>query len=449
MVEEAASTAVSALRPDALAGRAVLVVGMARSGRAAAALAHALGASVTTTDLREVDPVPGCRAVHGRHDEADFLGADLVIVSPGVPARAPLLRAAVDAGVTVVGELGWAAGLLADLPTAAVTGTNGKSSTVHFLGRLLAAAGRRPFVGGNLGTPLSTLALARLRGEQADVDCLVLEVSSYQLELPGDLRPAAAAVLNLTPDHLARHGDMAGYAAAKRVLVERTDVAWLAADGGWVEGMAAGPRAGEVRWLGRQPGVTWTEEALTFADEATVGLTGLSVLGPHNRANVAAACALARALGVDAADLDPSVLTALPHRLQVVAERDGRRWIDDSKATNVDAALVGIRGVPGPQIVLLGGQGKDGADYGALLPALDRARAVVCFGASGPEIHAAVGGILAESLAEAVDLARILALPGDSILLSPACASFDEFSDFEARGRAFAAWAAQTPGGPK
>ncbi|RME24204.1 MAG: UDP-N-acetylmuramoyl-L-alanine--D-glutamate ligase [Deltaproteobacteria bacterium] len=420
-----------------LSGSAVLVVGMARSGRAAAALARDLGARVTTTDLRHgLPPVEGCRAVHGRHDETDFTGADLVIVSPGVPASAPLLQAARRAGATVVGELGFAAGLLQDLPALCVTGTNGKSSTCHFLGQLLQAAGRRPFVGGNFGVPLSELARRRL-GERLDVDVLVLEVSSYQLELPGALRPAAAAVLNLTPDHLGRHGDMAGYAAAKRVLLERSaGPAWLPTD---LSAMAAGIRA-PVRWLDAHPGVRAVGDRLIFEgvdDDGPVDLSGLPLPGIHNRANVAAACALALSLGIRREQLVVDALTPLAHRLETVGVVDDVRWVNDSKATNVEAALAGIRALPEARLVLLGGEGKPGADYGALRPAL-AGREVIAFGASGPEIHAVLGGHAAPTLGAAVALARRIARPGDTVLLSPACASFDEFSDFEDRGRRFA-----------
>ncbi len=421
-----------------LSGKQVLVVGMARSGRAAAALARDLGARVTTTDLRaDLPPVDGCRAVHGHHDEADFVGADRIIVSPGVPARAPLLQAAGRAGVPVVGELGFAASLLADLPTLCVTGTNGKSSTCHFLGQLLDAAGHRPFIGGNFGVPLSELARRRLTDDRSDIDVLVLEVSSYQLELPGALRPTAATVLNLTPDHLGRHGDMAGYAAAKRVLLERcTGTAWLPRT---LFAMAEGLQA-EVRWLDGHPGVEEDVDRLVFAgtdDDGALSLAPLAVPGAHNRANVAAACALALSVGLRRDQLRLDTLSPLAHRLETVAVVDGVRWVNDSKATNVEAAQAGIRALPDARLVLLGGEGKAGADYAALRTDL-AGREVIAFGASGPEIHAALGGHQATTLSSAVALARGLARPGDAVLLSPACASFDEFTDFEHRGRAFA-----------
>ena len=439
-----------------LAHQPVLVVGMGRSGQAAAALARDLGARVTTTDLQaDVQAVPGCVAVHGTHRPEDFEQAAIVVVSPGVPAHAALLDTARQAGAQVMGELAFGLRYTGDLPMLAVTGTNGKSSTTWFLGQLLEGAGRHPFVGGNLGHPLCDLVRRRIAGEPeaCAVDVLVLEVSSYQLELPGDLAPRAGAILNLTPDHLGRHGTMEGYAAVKRSLFARCraeDTAWLAADGGRVEAMAAGLPA-TVRWLGRHPGVVVGDHALDFSgtsDDGPVRLTALHLLGSHNRDNVAAACALAISLGVGRDALDLSRLTALPHRLQPVWEARGTSWVNDSKATNVDAALVGIRGAPAPLVVLLGGQGKQGADYSLLAPVLAaRARAVVTFGASGPDIALALqAGLPAggpplhrvATMAQAVALARSLARPGDTVLLSPATASFDEFTDFEHRGRVFA-----------
>ncbi|NOY28173.1 MAG: UDP-N-acetylmuramoyl-L-alanine--D-glutamate ligase [Oligoflexia bacterium] len=437
---------------QSLVGQQVLIVGMGRSGQAAALLARELGGTVVTTDLRAgAAPVLGCRAVHGLHRMQDFRDADIVVVSPGVPARSPQLAVAAEAGAQVIGELGFALSHCPELPVLAVTGTNGKSSTTWTLGQLLEGAGRHPFVGGNLGKPLSELARERLQSQSLEVDVLVLEVSSYQLELPGALAPTSACVLNLTPDHLARHGDMDGYAAAKARLLARMApgaTAWLAADSGPVEAMA-GAAPCMVRWLGRHPGVIIDGDHAVLAgtsDDGVIDLAGLKLLGAHNRGNVAAACALAVSLGVSRALLDLSRLTALPHRLELVHQARGVRWINDSKATNVDAALVGIRAMDRPSVVLLGGQGKAGANYGPLALALERARGVIAFGVSGSEIAAAVGARLVPTMADAVTLAATLAGPGDAVLLSPACASFDEFDDFEHRGRIFAELVARTTG---
>ncbi len=434
-----------------LSGKHLLVMGMGRSGQSAARFALSEGARVTCTDLRTNAPeVDGTTHVYGIHDRLDFLEADLVIVSPGVPAAQQDLQAAEAAGVPLVSELGFAAERLqaAGVPLLAVSGTNGKSSVTDFTGQLLRQAGKRVFVGGNLGHPL-TEALA-----QADqLDVAVVEVSSYQLELPGGLAPKAAVLLNLAPDHLGRHGSMAAYAKTKQRLFARMGPeGWAAVPAVDSSGLLThGETAAARLWLGRLPGVrvSGTEIQLEGTrDDGAVDLSGLQLLGAHNRGNAAAAVFLAIAGGAARSALDIGALVALPHRLEPVHVRDGVRWVNDSKATNVDAALVGIQGIRQPLVVLLGGEGKPGADYQRLRAALrDQARAIVCFGASGPEIAKALGGLPihhAGGLADAVQIAAGLVRPEEVVLLSPACASFDEFNDFEDRGRAFSVLARET-----
>jgi UDP-N-acetylmuramoylalanine--D-glutamate ligase len=425
-----------------LSGRRVLVVGLARSGRAAATLCAREGAAVTCTDLRTgLEPIPGCRMVLGRHDRADFLGADLIVLSPGVPATQPDLRAAVAAGVPVVGELALAAERI-DAPLAAVTGTNGKSTVTWFTGQLLAGAGSRCFVGGNIGRPLCDAL------EAGPWDHVVAEISSYQLEWPGALSPAAAVVLNLTPDHLGRHGTMACYGDTKCRVFDHMDphaAAILPAGGGLLSELA-GQRGGRRLWIGAHPGIILTgDRAVWDAGDgrgAEISLAGLQVPGAHNRWNAAVALLLALELGADPARLHPEKLGALAHRMEVVGCLDGVTWINDSKATNVAAALTGLSGLERPALALLGGDGKDGEDYAALRPALEGGPAVVCFGRSGPTIAQALAPLhphLVAGMEQAVELARTLARRGDTVVLSPACASFDEFDDFEHRGDVFRA----------
>lgn len=435
-----------------LAGSRVLVMGLGRSGRGAAQLALALGADVHGVDLREdAAPVPGATHRLGPHEATDFERADLVVVSPGIPARAPWLARARASGAETIGELGFAARFVqsAGVPMLAVTGTNGKSSTVSFAAQLAEDAGRRVFAGGNLGRPLSELALSLLQGKAAP-DLAIVEVSSYQMELPGDFRPATAAVLNLTPDHLARHGTMAEYGAAKlRVFARMTtgSLAWMPA------GVTALPHAAvqrtdgpTIRVLDGTPGVRVMDGVAHLTgtpDDGPLPLGSFSLPGAHNAANLGAAIALLVSAGVPRAALDPGCVRALPHRLEPVHEHDGVTWINDSKATNVEAAQTGITALTGPALVLLGGAGKDGADYASLLPALrTHARRVICFGASGRDIAAALPlpgtQLLEGGLEAAVHDARTHARPGDTILLSPACASFDEFRNFEHRGEVFA-----------
>ncbi len=438
-------------------GQRLTVLGMARSGVAAAELALALGHTVTTTDQRADAPtVDGARAAHGPHSLSDFTWADRVVVSPGVPPRVAPVQAALAAGRDVVGELGFAFEVVEahGVPVLAVTGTNGKSSTVWFLDALLRAAGLRTWVGGNLGEPFSRLALSLVRGEDAP-DVAIVEVSSYQLELPGRFRPDAAAVLNLTPDHLARHGTMAEYGRTKLRIFAR-----MGPEGVAVLPLAAPllPAAGirpPVWHHDGWPGVRTIGETLVLQgtrDDGPLSLVGFALPGAHNRQNLAAAALLAQAVGVGRDRLRPAAVTALPHRMAPVPSADGIRWLNDSKATNVDAALVGIRGAGERQICLLGGEGKDGADYGALVPALrQQARRVICFGAAGAAIARALTVALVPDvpvevvpgLGAAVAAARSHARPGDTVLLSPACASFDEFRDFAHRGEVFAALVAR------
>lgn len=428
---------------DRGASRRLLVVGMARSGVAAAKLALAQGYEVVCTDRRADAPVvPGTVAVYGEHRRDDFLGAARIVVSPGVPAAMPELVAARDAGVDVVGELAFAAEHLT-CPILAVSGTNGKSTTTHLLSQLCANAGLRTFEGGNIGRPLSEAV-----GGEWDV--AVVEVSSYQMELPGRFKPRAAAILNLTPDHLERHGTMDVYGAHKCRMFERMgpdDAAIVPAGDARLRRLAA-DLPGQRFLLGGHPGVTIEGDTLVLRgvhDPGPVPLAGFSLPGRHNVDNVAAAVLLAVCGGLWRHELDLSRLVGLAHRMELVHEAGGVRWIDDSKATNVDSALACYDGFPTPFLALLGGKGKAGAHYDALVEPLRRARHVLVFGAEGPTIHAALARAelraeLIPTLREAVPRAATLARPGDTVLLSPACASFDEFVDFEDRGRAFRRW---------
>jgi UDP-N-acetylmuramoylalanine--D-glutamate ligase len=449
---------------DTLAGVRVVVVGMSRSGVAAASLAVAMGAEVIGVDLRASLPaVPGVRLELGPHRHETLLGADLIVVSPGVPASQPDLVAAAAYGVPVVGELVFAASFI-DAPLIAITGTNGKSTTTSFVGQLLAACGHRPFVGGNLGDALSLMPV-----DHADADFVVAEVSSYQLELdagvcaplmapdlPG-LRPRAAAILNLTPDHLARHGTMERYAEAKAKLFRRLSGVGIVpahgGPGGALIQAALRDHIGPMRYIGGH-GVR-VEGARAFVDvpEASfeLELSELAVPGAHNLENAAVAAALAASAGVPVAALQAAIpkLVALDHRMQIVARARDVLWINDSKATNVDAARVGIAGIDRMAFVLLGGQAK-GPGFGALGPSLARHVAVV-FGEAGPQIAVELRAVGVETirvttLEDAVSVAASAVRPGQAVLLSPACASFDAFTDFEHRGRVFTALARAAAG---
>ena len=445
--------------PLQLAGKKVLVVGLARSGAAAARLAAREGARVTITDQRPaielaeaLAPLEGLAVslALGGHDERDFTSSDLVVVSPGVPLTLPAIAAARRAGVPVVGEVELAYRLLGDVPVVALTGTNGKSTTTALTGRLF-QEDRAAFVGGNLGTPLSELMLSGTR-----FDVAVVELSSFQLEGIERFRPRVGAILNVTPDHLDRYPGMAEYASAKArifanqqpgdvaVANERDPAALAAARStrGDVVTFGFGPRApmavrddGEVvRWTGP----TGEPERYRVRSRA--------LRGRHNRENAMAAVACARLMGVPGPAVQRGLdgFPGLPHRLELVSERGGVEWVNDSKATNVDSTVVGLSAFPAgaPSVVLLlGGRGMK-APYAPLRPLFPgRVKALLTLGEDAPAIERELGDLCpTEScgdLATAVSRAARLAVPGDVVLLSPACASYDQFRSYEERGEDF------------
>ncbi|TVQ91697.1 MAG: UDP-N-acetylmuramoyl-L-alanine--D-glutamate ligase [Deltaproteobacteria bacterium] len=433
-----------------LHGRRVVVVGLGASGRAAAALCAARGARVTGVDLREsIDPIEGVELELGPHRRETFLGADQIIVSPGVPSSQPDLRAADARGVPILGELGLAAALLGEVPILGVTGTNGKSTVTSLCGQLLRAAGLKVFIGGNLGDPLCG-ALPRQPGP-APFELAVVECSSYQLERAGELRPLAGTLLNLTPDHLARHGNLQAYADAKLRLFAHQragDLALLPADNPLVLGRSKGIGKGFRALIGAEPGVRLEGAVARIRLPGVtldLDLSDLPIPGVHNRLNAAVAASLALWAGATPLAIRQAIpsLRGLPHRMQIVGEYRHVLWINDSKATNVEAAAVGIAGLDRPAVVLLGGEAK-GEGFAALAPSLRDHRGVITFGGSGEAIaneleKAGLRPVRTASLSDAVRHAMDLARSGDAVLLSPGCASFDAFENFEHRGTVFAA----------
>jgi UDP-N-acetylmuramoylalanine--D-glutamate ligase len=446
-----------------LSGRKVLVVGLARSGVAAAKLCAAHGAKVTVTDRRAATELAGAARELGKsgvsfalggHDERDFTSVELVVVSPGVPLSLPEICEARRQGVPVMAEVELAWRFSSAIPLVAITGTNGKSTTTALAGALF-QEDRRAFVGGNLGTPLSEYPLS---GRPADV--LVAELSSFQIEGIERLRPAVAAVLNVTPDHLDRYRDFEDYALAKARLfanqqgadfavANARDPRTLAMAGASRAGLVTfgfgEPAPGSVRDPSGEPGgaVVFTP-ASGAPEEYPVRTRALR--GRHNRENAMAAVACARLLGVPAPAVQRGLdqFPGLPHRLELVAERGGVEWVNDSKATNVDSTQVGLAAFPAsrPSVVLvLGGRGKR-APYAPLRALFSgRVKALLTIGEDAPSIEKELGGLCpTEScgdLSRAVERASRLAGPGDVVLLSPACASYDQFRNYEERGEAF------------
>jgi UDP-N-acetylmuramoylalanine--D-glutamate ligase len=347
----------------------------------------------------------------GNEDDLSLLdGVGLVVKSPGVPGEAPLVAAARGRGIPVWSEVELGYRLLAEQGgrLVGVTGTNGKTTTTELLGAIFRAAGRDVAVAGNVGTPLTSIGYA---------DWVVCELSSFQLEDVHELACDVAVLLNLEPDHLDRHGSFEAYRAAKLRIFERA----------------------RVKVVPRGSGLDGIEFA---ADDALPAEP--RIVGAHNRENAAAATAAARAAGIDDDAIAEGLRTfpGVPHRLELVAERDGVRYVNDSKATNVAAALRALAAYAGEPVHLILGGSPKGEDFRPLAEAIGpNVRSVHLIGAEGRRIGDAVTGDYDETLEQAVAHAGELARPGDVVLLSPACASFDQFDNFEARGEAFRALA--------
>ena len=438
-------------------GKRVLVLGLSRSGAAAIDLLLDSGARVTGTDSRAEDAFGaearawrdrGVALVLGANPDALAAGADLVVTSPGIAARHPLLAAARARGVPVWGELelGFRA---ARAPIVAVTGTNGKTTTTHMVGAIFDAAGFRTAVAGNVGYPLSAAAPA-----VPPEGRLAVEVSSYQLEWTDAFHPRAAIILNLTPDHLERHGDLESYRRAKGRIFERMtgdDTLVLVAGERELDAYRreAACRILDVSATRRVERGAWLEEGWIRArvdDGAPVMLMPASVLrvpGAHNLTNALAATAAALSAGAPPAAAAAALarFESLPHRLEPVARIGGVQLVNDSKSTNVDSLVVALQAFTSPIVLVAGGRDK-GTDLAVLAPLLEKhVRAAVLIGEAADRFDAAFRTHTATRRAADVEAATRAALelaqPGDVVLLSPACASFDMFRDYEHRGDVF------------
>jgi UDP-N-acetylmuramoylalanine--D-glutamate ligase len=438
-----------------------VVVGAGRSGLAAAR--HLAGAglrTVLTDAASRPDPAAeaalqglGVLAVWGAHPEGILDEAEALVLSPGVSPALPFVRAAADRGIPIIGELDLAHRALrarADgARILAVTGTNGKSTTTDLLAHLLAAAGLPSKACGNLGTPLVEAIM-----DSAPGTIYALECSSYQLETVSTFHAEGAALLNLTPDHLARHGSLEAYLQGKQAVFGHQEPADLrvlpaahpelgagtpgrgaTATFGWSE--PAGPGA----WCGGD-GQLWLRSA--GSAETLVHRSELRIPGDHNVENALAAALLARHGGADLESLREGLRTypGLAHRIALCGEQGGVKAYNDSKGTNVDATLIAIRALPGPLVLLLGGTDK-GASYAPLLAALEgKLRRLVFLGEAIPQLRRDLGHLPHDEIHgfdDAVKHALGIAQPGDQVLLSPACASFDQFRNFEERGARFEA----------
>jgi UDP-N-acetylmuramoylalanine--D-glutamate ligase len=438
-----------------LKGKNVVVVGLARTGNSLAEFLLAEGAHVTISEKKaaaELGSAPadwaarGARVECGGNDPQTLRQADLIVPSPGVPKLA-VIDEARRAGVPVLSEIEVAWHFLRGT-LIGVTGTNGKSTTATLIHKILAEGGRRAFLTGNIGVPLLSFA----RASQPE-DVYVIEISSFQLEYIERFKVHIAAVLNVSRNHIDWHGSFEEYWGAKKKLVAALtagDQAVLNRDDQKVWALAgSGPFRswGFSRTRPVEPGASLCGDDIVLEEDGVSELlmpaAEIPLFGAHNRDNVMAAAVIGRILGVPAARMRTSIrgFRALEHRLERVAVVNGVEYINDSKATTVDAALKAIESFDRPIVLILGGKDK-GSDFAPLRGALaGRVKAVVLVGAARDKIRAAVEGAVplfeARDYAEVVDLAAAAAAPGDVVLLAPACTSWDMFASFEVRGETF------------
>jgi UDP-N-acetylmuramoylalanine--D-glutamate ligase len=438
-----------------LAGKQVLVVGLARTGVATALFCAARGARVTATEERPeseiAETAAKLRAADvtlelGGHGARTFVEQDLIVPSPGVPPTMPALAAARAIGIPVWSEIELAWRFLRGR-LICITGSNGKTTTTALTGHILETAGLPVQVAGNIGTPL----ISRV-DVSSDTGFTVVEASSFQLESIVAFRPDVAVLLNLTPDHLDRHGSFEAYARAKARLFENQtarDAAVVNADDAMAPQYA--PSNTRVIWFSRQKqvaeGCFVRRDEIVFRTDGTetvlLRCRDIGLRGNHNVENVLAAAAASTLVGVEPRAIAEGVrsFAGVEHRIEYVATISGVEYFNDSKATNVDATLKALDAFPGNLLVILGGKDK-GSDYTILQAALKRhARMVLLIGDAAGKIEAQLAGVVpverAGTLARAVQIAAERARPGDTVLLAPACASFDQFENYEQRGRVF------------
>ncbi len=445
----------------------ISVLGLARSGRAAAELLRRAGADVYASDAGTGDDIAhaaaaletlGVAVQQGGHDLARIARSALVVASPGIPPEAPPLRAARDAGVPIVGELEVALHFLPHQRYVAITGTNGKTTTTAIAHRLLEGLGHDAVAAGNIGTPLAEVAL---RGKQPD--WIALETSSFQLHDAPSIAPTVGIITNLSANHLDRYADVGGYFGDKAQLFRNANdrSVWVSnADDAEVQTMVRGVRGTHLRFT-TGPGAAdgyfdRSRVQLVVLGAPLIDRNDLVLLGDHNVANALAASLAV--MGADEAHRTDDArarvadalrrFRALEHRIEPAGRYGDVEWINDSKSTNVASTLVALKGMQRPTVLLLGGRHK-GEPYGALADELRRTvKLVVAYGEAAPLVEQDLTGVvpvarLGASFDEVLKRARAAAAPGDVVLLSPACSSYDMFDNYEERGRTFKRIAAE------
>lgn len=426
----------------------VLIFGLGKTGLSVARFLARQGIEFAVTDTREWPPhlaelretCPDAAVFLGGLHNAAFSAATHLIVSPGVPLDQPKIKEARRRRIPLFGDLDLFA-CMANAPILAITGANGKSTVTTLVGLMAEADGRKVRVGGNLGTPMLELL-------DDEADLYVLELSSFQLERSSLLKSAAATVLNISPDHMDRYPDIQAYADAKRRIFQGQGVMVLNRDDPAVVAMAEPDR--RCVWFGlAEAGVDYGvsavdgEEWLTSRGEPLMPTGKLGIRGRHNVSNALAAIALGESVGLSRAAMIGALeqFEGLAHRMQKVAEIEGVTWINDSKATNVGACMAALAGLHGKAVLIAGGDGKD-AEFSVLRPVVaEKVRAAVLMGKDAPLLERALEDVVptvrVENMRQAVRAARSLAQCGDSVLLAPACASLDQYKDYQERGRVF------------
>jgi UDP-N-acetylmuramoylalanine--D-glutamate ligase len=428
-----------------------IVVGLGRTGMSCARYLHSRGVEFAVTDSRAAPPetqalkrlAPGIETRFGGFDQSLLDGASQIVASPGVSLDEPFMKTAASRGVRIVGDIELFV-REAKAPIAAITGTNGKSTVTTLVARMAEASGKRAIAAGNLGHPVLDLL------EQPVPDTYVLELSSFQLDTTHSLRAAVATVLNVTPDHMDRYATLDAYAASKANIFDGCQAAVLNLDDPAVRAMASKVpnrvgfslmRDSQASYYAQASG---SDTLLMRRGERLAAMSELKIAGLHNAANALASLAVCDALSlpVKSCLIALREFAGLPHRSQFVADVHGVRYVDDSKGTNVGATLAAVAGMPGSLVLIAGGQGK-GQDFAPLAAAFrNKVRHVVLIGQDAKLIDAALAGVCTTEYAgdmdEAVKAAARAALQGETVLLSPACASLDMFRDYAHRGDVFA-----------
>jgi UDP-N-acetylmuramoylalanine--D-glutamate ligase len=439
-----------------LRDKRVLVVGLGRSGVAAAFFLQDHGARVTVSDTKSEAQLQneigalldrGISLETGRHNERTFRDQDLIVVSPGVPPDQPQLQHARALGIPVIGEVELASRFLQG-KIVAITGSNGKTTTTTLVGEILSKSGKKTLVGGNIGTPVISLT-----GQSSPDQLPVLEISSFQLETIQQFRPWIAVILNITPDHLDRHGTFQAYIDAKARIFENQrsgDYAVMNADDASLVALKGGINGTLYSFSRKQPvenGTYLENGQIVFRSSGSVTpvlpVSDIRLKGAHNLENVLAAVCAAMLAGCEPEKVRRAVaeFQGVEHRLEPVATVHGVAYFNDSKATNVDATIKALESFPGNIHLILGGKDK-GSDYSVLVPLLRaRTKSVYLIGAAAEKIAAQIQGatrvVSSGTLDRAIRQASEAATSGDIVLLAPACASFDQFENYEQRGRIF------------